>query len=260
MVEPLNNTIRSQLTRVTRESLNEKVAAQIKALILSKGIRRGWKLPPERELTSLFGVSRAVVREALKSLEQSGLLEIRTGASGGAFIVNNQYIPLFQVSYDLFSSGELTLSHFYEARMSIECGIVRLAALKATDQDLERLDEINRRLMSEQTEPSEQGENNNSFHIALAKIAGNPLMLLIVESLMRLLTTVFTGWDQIRTRDAMLDMYKRHKAIIDAIRSRDASLCEERMAVDVDYTRNLAVSSANAKPHAFGWINPDSVG
>lgn len=241
MVQPLDNEIGKRFTRVTRENLNEKIVAQIKSLILSKGIPLGQRLPSERELARSFGVSRAVTREALKSLEQSGLIEIRTGTTGGAFVVNNQHIPLFQVSYDLFSAGELTLSHFYEARKAIECSIVRLVIIKATDKDIENLTEINNQLINEQTDPGEQGENNDAFHIALAGITGNPLMQLIVQSLMSLLRRVFTGWDQERTRDAMLDMHHRHKGIIEAIRSRDVTLCERLMAMDTEHVRKMAV-------------------
>lgn len=243
MVEPLDNDIHSQFTPVTRENLNEKVVAQIKALILSKGIPVGQRLPPERELAHLFGVSRAVIREALKSLEQSGLVEIRTGAAGGAFVVNNHYIPLFQVTYDLFSAGRLTLAHFHEARETIECGVARLVVSKATDKDIERLNKINNQLIDESTDPSEQGKNNDAFHIALAEISGNPLMHLVVQSLMTLLRSVFTGWDKDRSHDSMHNMYKRHKAIIEAIQSRDVRLCERLLAGDIEIMCRLSVES-----------------
>lgn len=241
MVSPLNDKVLQKFSRVNRENLNEKVAAQIKLLILSKGIQKGQKLPPERKLTKYFGVSRVVVREALKSLEQSGLIEIRTGKTGGAFVVNHQYVPLFQVSYDLLCAGKLTLSHFYEMRMAVECSMVRLAVLRANDKDIARLNEINDQLINEDADPIDQGKNNDIFHLALADIVGNPLMTIMVEALLRFLRTVFTGWDQERTKNAMIDMHRRHKAIIEAIRSRNANLCEKHMAEDVEHTKKLAV-------------------
>ncbi|RJR43959.1 MAG: FadR family transcriptional regulator [Desulfobacteraceae bacterium] len=244
MVIPLDNTILTQISKVTRENLTEKVVTQIKKLIFSKGIREGQKLPPERELTELFGVSRVVIREALKSLEQSGLIEIRKGKSGGPFVVNNQYMPLFQISCDLMKAGALTLSHFYEARIAIECSVVRLAARKATAKDITELTQINNVLMNEKADPREQGENNDAFHISLAKIVGNPLMSIMVESLLRLLRTVFTNWETVRTHDAMVHMYRRHKAIIDSIHSRNAALSEQSMMNDIEYTKQLAVSYA----------------
>jgi DNA-binding FadR family transcriptional regulator len=242
MVEPMTNEIKSRLRPVSRENLNEKISAQIKALILSKDVPIGQRLPPERELALHFKVSRTVVRLALKSLEQLGLVEIRTGASGGAFVAANHYIPLFQLSYDLFSAGELTLSHFYEARKTIECSTVRLAASKATAAEIERLGAINAGLMGEQTDPTLLGEHNTAFHVAIAEISGNPLLCVIVQSIMALLCTLFTGWDQVRTRASMADMYKRHEAIIRAIKDRDQDRAEKLMANDTEFTRRLDVS------------------
>jgi DNA-binding FadR family transcriptional regulator len=242
MVEPIDKELQNRLTPVSRENLNEKIVAQIKGLIFSKGVRIGQKLPPERELARHFRVSRTVVRQALKSLEQSGLVEIRTGARGGAFVAANHHIPLFQVSYDLFSAGELTLSHFYEARKTIECDTVRLAASKATSKDIEHLYAINAALIDEQTDPAKLGEYNTGFHVAIAEIAGNPLLHVIVQSVMTLLGTLFTGWNQVRTRNSMGEMYRRHQEIIQAIEAGDLNLCQDLMAIDTEFTQKLNVS------------------
>lgn len=81
----------------------------------------GQKLPPERDLASRLGVSRVIVREALRSLEQSGLIDIRPGMTGGAFVVYNLHMPLFNVARDLIASGQLSLTDFVGARRAIEC-------------------------------------------------------------------------------------------------------------------------------------------
>ena len=247
MVEPFDGEIKNCLTPIYRENLNEKIIAQIKTLIFSKGIPVGKKLPPERELAQHFQVSRAVVREALKSLAQSGLVEIRTGASGGAFVAANHYIPLFQLSYDLFAAGELTLSHFYEARKTIECIAVRLAASKATPREIEQLDAINAQLIGEKADPTKLGEYNTAFHIAVAAISGNPLFRVMVQSIMALLGTLYTGWNQVRTRESMRDMYKRHNEVIRAIEDRHPDRAQELMAADTGYTATLDVSRTRVK-------------
>lgn len=247
MVEPIDRELKNRLTPISRENLNDKIVAQIKALIFSKGVPIGQKLPPERELARHFKVSRAVTRQALKSLEQSGLVEIRTGASGGAFVAANHHIPLFQVSYDLFSAGELTLSHFYEVRKAIERSTARLAASKVTPEEIERLYRINLKLIDEQTDPAELGEYNTAFHVAVAEISGNPLLHVIVQSVMALLGTLYTGWDQVRTREFMAEMYQRHQAIIQAMEAHDLNLCEELMAIDTEFTERLNVSKGGSK-------------
>lgn len=237
----------NRFTPVTRENLNEKIISQIKTLILSKGIRVGEKLPSERELTRYFGVSRAVVREAIKSLEQSGLVEIRTGATGGAFIAGNHHLPLMHVSRDLLTSGQLTLSHFYEARRTIECSAVRLAVARATDKEIENLDAINALLCCDEADPAEQGDANQAFHIAIAKMSGNPLIELIVQSIATLLNSMMNNWPETRTKKSMIVMFGRHKAITDAIRSRNADLCDHLMAMDVEHTKNLSIAERRKK-------------
>ncbi len=239
--------ITNRLTPVNRESLNEKIVAQIKSLILSKGISVGQKLPPERELAQHFHASRTVVREALKSLEQSGLVEIRTGASGGAFVTANHHMPLFQLYYDLFSAGEVTLAHFYEARKTIECSTACLAALNAKPKDIERLYAINAKLIDEQTDPAKLGDYNTAFHVAVAEISGNPVLCVIVQSVMMLLNTLYTGWNQVRTRVSMSEMYERHQTIVRAIEDHDEDRCRELMAIDTEYTKWLEVSRTKTK-------------
>ncbi len=241
MVQPIDHNI---LTPVSRENLNEKIVAQIKGLIFSNGISVGDRLPSERDLAVKFGVSRMVVREALKSLEQSGLVEIRTGAAGGAFVTKRLHLPLFQASHDLFNAGELTLSHFYEARKTIECSTVRLAAMRATPQEIAELRAINGRLVDEKSEPERLGEYNLAFHVAIAEISGNPLMKLVVHSVMALLDALYTGWGQVRTRPFMEKMYKRHEAIIQAMEAHDLERCEELMTTDTEYTQRLNLTSA----------------
>jgi DNA-binding FadR family transcriptional regulator len=96
--------IEEKLNPVTRKNLHEKIVAQLKTLIFSKEIKPSQRLPSERTLTDQFRVSRAVVREALRTLENSGFVEIRTGAAGGAFVADNLHIPFFRATYDIYQS------------------------------------------------------------------------------------------------------------------------------------------------------------
>ena len=101
-----------------RERLSDAIASQIKTLIFSNNVEERQKLPSERDLADQLGVSRVVVRDALRSLEQSGLIEIRPGSSGGSFVTYNLYKPFFNSIYDLFREGKLTLHHFLRGQRS----------------------------------------------------------------------------------------------------------------------------------------------
>lgn len=247
MVEPFDNMIENKLTPVRRENLNEKIITQIKSLIFSKGVEPGDRLPSERVLTQQFQVSRAVVRQALNSLEQSGLVKIRTGASGGAFVANNLHMPLLHATFDLFNSGRLTLSHFCEARRSIECSSIRLAVQKITTDDLARLHKLNTQLLDDVNGPAnlratKHRESNIAFHIAIAEMSGNPLIQLIIQSIMDLLGVLYIKGDQIGSQKFMKDTYQRHEAIIEAMEARDEVRSEQCMALDTDATWQLSAS------------------
>ena len=98
------NPLYEKLGPVRKTRLNEEVVTRIKRLIYSKELKVGEKLPSERDLAARLKVSRVILREALRSLEQSGLVEIRPGLKGGAFVVYNLQKPLSTAS--MIYSGE----------------------------------------------------------------------------------------------------------------------------------------------------------
>ncbi|OPY66159.1 MAG: Pyruvate dehydrogenase complex repressor [Syntrophorhabdaceae bacterium PtaU1.Bin034] len=220
-----------------KEKLHEAIVAQIKTLIHTKKLGVGDRLPSERELAQLFSVSRVVVRESLRSLEQSGLIEVRPGSSGGAFITYNVHKPLFDAAYDLFNKGNLSLSYFFEARRAIECFAVKLAAEKATAEDLQTLKNINKKLLQDIDDKAKLRENNSNFHAAVAKMSGNPLLLLMTQSLLQILDVVYPKSKQ--SDDYVKSTYDRHEGIIKAMEERSPERCEELMRIDVEYTSKL---------------------
>jgi DNA-binding FadR family transcriptional regulator len=199
----------------------------------------GDKLPPERDLAKLFKVSRVVVREVLRSLEQSGLVEIKAGPKGGPIVADNMHKPIFDSARDLVDRGELTLEYFAETRDAIERLAVKRAAKKATTDDIDMLKEINEQLLKEVANPAEARKKNMAFHMAIAEIAGNPLLKLILQSILELLGVVFPMPQQ--SAVFFRKTYERHKAIITAMRKHDIEKCEELMGFDAKQTTKLAV-------------------
>jgi GntR family transcriptional regulator, transcriptional repressor for pyruvate dehydrogenase complex len=232
----VNNRFYEKVGPVKKTRLNEQVATRIKRLIYSKELAVGEKLPSERDLAARLGVSRVIVREALRSLEQSGLIEIRPGVTGGAFVVFNLQKPLLDCVYDLFRGGSLTLSHFTEARRAIECCAIGRVVENATIESIEKLDQINESMVADLDRENFVAQNV-AFHTTLAELSENPLLSLIVRALFDLLKRLRPEFVQ---RDRFMKAtYKRHKGIIEAIRQRDISLCVDLLASDVDHTKKL---------------------
>jgi len=229
--------ILKSLTPPKKERLPDTIASQIKTLIFSNNVEEGQKLPSERDLADQLEVSRVVVRDALRSLEQSGLIEIRPGSSGGSFVTYNLYKPFFNSIYDLFREGKLTLHHFYEVREAIECYSIKLAVKRVTTEDLHRLQIINKRLIDDIEDKTKLRENNLAFHLAIADISGNPLIKMMVQSLIELLNTLYPQSRQ--SSEYIRNTFHRHEAIIQALKERDGEQCEKLMAIDTEYTKKL---------------------
>jgi GntR family transcriptional repressor for pyruvate dehydrogenase complex len=222
---------------LSRGKLTDKIIDDIKELIFSGKIQVGQSLPPGRRLAEQFKVSRVVVREALKSLEQSGLVEIRIGAKGGAFVTQKPHLPLFSSLHDLLNRGELTVDHIAEVRRTNECANVRLACAKATAEDIRRLRSLNKELAGSEDSRLKRKEYNRNFHLIIAEISGNPLAKLIVNSLLLLTDTLYPITN--RTQEFVKNMYERHEAIVNAIEARDVMGCEILMALDAEATKQL---------------------
>jgi len=233
----VKDDIAKLLSPPKKAKLHESIVSQLKALIHSKKLAVDDKLPPERELANLFSVSRVVVRESIQALEQAGLIEIRTGPAGGAFVVRNLHKPLVHAASDMLEGGELTLRYFYEARRAIECAIIRLAVDKAKAKDLKGLREINARLLDEIDERDRLRANNADFHMTIAGIAGNPLLTMMLQSILELLDEVYPR--SMQSEEYIKNTYARHDGIIKAMEKKDYARCDELMARDTEHTTKL---------------------
>ncbi|MBW1720987.1 MAG: FadR family transcriptional regulator [Deltaproteobacteria bacterium] len=224
-----------------RERLPDTIASQLRTLIVSKKVKVGDKLPSERELAETLKVSRVVIKQALRLLEQSGFIEIKTGSRGGAFVTYNFYKPFFTAINELLQEGNLNLNHFFEARRSIEGCSVRLAVEKVQDHDIERLRELNTRVLDSLKDPSLLHSTNMAFHLAIAEITANPLIRYIIQSLLEILSVVWERYypGATQNEDFIRAVYARHESLIEAIAERDVEECEKRIAADTEYTKNL---------------------
>src|SRR5690606_1055893 len=109
--------------------------------VASGKLKKGDKLPPERELAKQFGVSRLAIREALRSLENAGLISLQRGPKGGAFIQDSSDQKMTEFMQDMLDMGTITLSDLTEARIFILASVARLACERATQEDLAQLEE-----------------------------------------------------------------------------------------------------------------------
>lgn len=167
----------------------EEIATQIRAQLAEGKLRVGNRLPSERALSEQFGVSRNTLREALRSLEHAGLVRLQKGATGGAFITEASGEAIATGLLDMYHSGTISPAQLTEARIWIESIVVREACQRATAEDLERLRENVRQAEAANArgDLDERAEVNLEFHRILARMTGNPVVLILMESVLSVL-------------------------------------------------------------------------
>ncbi len=223
----------------------EHIASQIERAIYEGRLQSGDKLPPERQLVREFGTSRVAVREALRTLEHRGLLEVRQGAAGGYFVRAADAGPLRRDLQTLLRLGRVSVAHLLEARLLVEPEVARLAALRATDADLKAL----RQAIEERAEVAPSGSPSRmldiGFHRLIAEAAKNPVHALLTHALMDLEAEVVVPRIELTAEDSR-EIDGAHRAIADAIAARQADAAREVMEAHiVDVQRRLRRGEMN---------------
>jgi DNA-binding FadR family transcriptional regulator len=204
------------------------IVDQIRAAIVSGRLKRGERLPPERTLAEQFGVSRVTVRDALRGLEAMGLLEVRVGARGGAFVTVPTGSLVGQTMSDMMLMSALTPSDIVEARLVVELGTVTLACARASDDDLARLRALCERGRVELQRKTYTRELSWEFHSLLAEAAHNPAIDGLTHSFRSTLSM-----HPIRAREgakAHAVTVDEHVRILEALERRDAAEARREIA------------------------------
>jgi GntR family transcriptional repressor for pyruvate dehydrogenase complex len=215
---------------VVRQSLSDRLARRIRALIQGGEYKEGDRLPPIMEMARRFGVGHPTVREALKRLEAMGVVEIRHGS--GVYVTRDRDV-LVLASPD--HSGTLTkklLLDLIEARTPIELQTTALAARNLTDDHCQEM----RRLLTTAEENLANDEvltsANMAFHQQIALASGNTVLAQLLEVLQELFAgeqRLILGIFGSRQRD-----HAEHLGILEALEQRKESLAVERMKLHLE--------------------------
>jgi GntR family transcriptional repressor for pyruvate dehydrogenase complex len=166
--------------------LYEQIVQQIEESILKGELSEGSQLPAERDLAKQFGVSRTAVREAIKALQEKGLVDAFPGR--GTFVTNGTSNSMRRSLDRIIKSGEPDgLAYLVEVREILEPEIAALAAVRATDQDLAAMRESLDVMESARQDSDAFIEADLDFHLALAEAAANPIVLSLIDSIVGLL-------------------------------------------------------------------------
>lgn len=164
----------------------QDIVEQIQTAILEGHLSAGDRLASERQLGEVFHTSRGTLREALRILEQKGLIEIRLGITGGAYVKDANADLIAENLAMLIRSHDVSLEHLAEFREGVEGSVAALAAKRSTGADNKKL----QKFMDDAEKFRKQGMSGwNGFvqvdeqiHTEIARIAGNPLYTFVLQS------------------------------------------------------------------------------
>ena len=211
--------------KIENENISSRIINQFLDAIAKKKLKPGDKIPTESKLADLFNVSRGIVRESIKSLENIGVLEVKTRK--GIYIKKfdfNLFVKKFLPFLFLDQSSDIIdLLHVREA---LEIYGTRLAVKKVTEKDLEILKRILKNLEenAKNLNTEEYLENDIRYHFEICKISGN----LLLPKLIKMLRMYYLEQQEkvLRIPGKIQEGINQHKKIYKAIENRDENIVE----------------------------------
>jgi DNA-binding FadR family transcriptional regulator len=218
---------------------SDQVAEQIKMWIVTHKMSPGDKLPQEKELIALFGVSKGTMREALKALEVQGVVEIVTGPGGGAIIAAVSDARIMGLLLNYFYYRTPTVNEIYDVRKVLEPELAVAAVDHLTAEHFERLESLIRKTSQPTATADERREQRAAeldFHNVLADACPNAWLALACRFMNQFLAEfiVFRKIFMSPQREFARDNLCSHQKLLAAFRRRDKMEVRRLMAIHMD--------------------------
>lgn len=224
------------------KELSEIISVKVQDIIIKDGMKPGDKMPSESDLVELFGVSRSTIREAMKLLKAENVIEIQRGR--GTFVSEHTGIRKDPLGLNFTDQFRL-LENLLEARLIIEPQIAFYAAQRATEANLEVLEEtINRMQRVIKTQKNDNTDLDTEFHTAIAKSSQNDVLHRVVPIIN---DSIMKGYDEtVNNQESFKRAMKSHINIYNAIKDRDPLLAQYEAEKHIRQTLDDVKKSKNS--------------
>ncbi|MGZ4820151.1 MAG: FadR/GntR family transcriptional regulator [Terriglobales bacterium] len=233
----MHPAVKPEFEAVRRNRIYEEIARQIEKMIAEK-MKAGDRLPPERQLADMFGVSRSSIRDAIRALELSGLVEARQGL--GTVVRERASDAVFNPLTQVLVQKRKLVGELLDVRKMIEPPLARRAAEHATPDEVSEMENILRRQQEKMAAGELAIEEDNDFHYAIALAADNSVVLKVLDVLMDLLRD---------TRERSLQVEGRpersmagHREILEAIQRKDPAGAEAAMCRHIESVEKIVLT------------------
>ena len=215
---------------IQRRKLSQDVEERLLAMVDGGNLKPGDTLPSERELMEAYGVGRPAIREALQNLERMGLVEIRHGGRPRVATPSMDAIigQLGKAVPHMLSHSETGLRHLTQARATFEMEMARIAARQRTAPDIAMMEAVLRKQGEAISDHQRFLAHDGEFHVAIARISGNPIFVSLCEALFDWLAHFHI--DMVSRPGLETLSLSEHRAILAAIGSGDADAAAKAMS------------------------------
>lgn len=215
------------------------ITARLRRAIETGVYADGDQLPPERQLAVAFGTARSTIRKALDQLEQKGFVVRRVGS--GTFV--NYSGPVQDAMADV--TDLISPLQLIETRFAIEPYMAKLAAVHASARDLDAIEAILLQLETTGSDADLFTKLDSEFHLQLARCSRNPLILRLYQQINTVRS--HAQWEQMKQiilSQEKIDLYnQQHRAIIEALRQRDAQGASDQISKHLETARQDLVGA-----------------
>jgi DNA-binding FadR family transcriptional regulator len=218
----------------------EEICQRIREQLALGVLKPGDKLPPERDLAQQLGVSRNVLREALRSLEMAGVLRLQKGVKGGAFIQQGDTSRMNDVMQDMLSLGTISVRELSEARIHVLELVVRLACANARHADFQALEANVERteLATREGRLLDRVECSREFYKLLAAATGNKVIAMIVDSVTEIHMR-FVYAKAASSGVAMPRLVEKRRQFLTTLRARKVSAATRLMRAHLESVQRM---------------------
>ena len=225
--------------KITRRKLSHAVVDRLLEAIQTGALAPGQQLPSERDLMEQYGVGRPAIREALQTLENMGLIDITHGERATVNTVDPRamFEQVGRTARHILLTSPKTLDHLKQARLLFEVGMVRLAAERASEGDIEMLrrciDDLERNAQVQEAFV----DADIRFHITIAAISDNPICVAVSEAMLRWLVEFKRDLVRVPGREKVT--IGEHQKILKYIAAHDPNGAAEAMKAHLERASDL---------------------
>src|SRR6266436_3097487 len=218
----------------------EEICQRIREQLALGVLKPGDKLPPERDLAQQLGVSRNVLREALRTLEMAGVLRLQKGVKGGAFVQEGDTSRMNDVMRDMLSLGTISVRELSEARIHVLDLVVRLACANARQADFEALEAniVRTDVATHEGRLLDRVECSREFYKLLASATGNKVIAMIMDSVTEIHMR-FVYAKVVSSGIAMPRLAEKRRQFLSALRARNVSTATRLMRTHLDAVQRM---------------------